>query len=693
MKSKESLISLYKDQQGAYQVEVRDFQRATDQYYALRRIPIDTTKEIEGNFVSQENNIYFPVVNRQLNLIGDSWRVNPFKSTTPIVKVTDENVEVVNKDTYVQAVGSLVVTNFDFESDIFEFAVGTTDFTVTLGPGDGIFSLKLQDRVYNLAKRIYASAITAFGGVAPDIATINSGDSTSITIGSFSCTMFYIEGSGVFVDGDEYFSNVAGLLFVLDVATDVDPIRIVANSPLGFPVFQTKDISDGRGEWQGPDTIQHNLEPSEEYWYKARYIYSDGHKTKTSFPVYAKTTNDKRLIILRIATTQDVDGTFADIEIFRKTAAGEFAFIERIRNPKPLPDGFVQFIDDGKLDQFLLEEQQYIWTEEHRTHAVIRDRYVRANLKYKSRENDTAAFFNIKDATDEDTIPPNVVAELYTKKKFEDGLDSFHKKVDTATLPYAEATKDFKDFDFSLQDSDPASKEVGYYVRYKNIQPELKFNLSSELMSNINTPFYKDVISEFVSTQNIVDENPLSPYLFIGFRYLYKREAATGTEYFFADSFDLDPEREDTENKIEYRVQAFDYFNPGTPAGSTAPSYIIVGDTATATGRNTIKITPLVYRKINFNIWEAVIYDGLNKLAQTGQLKAVLTGYANSINRGSRRPGTEERTITVSTNFDIVGKEYAVVALEDRSLIYNVNKDGNIYSFITGNANYKVGIM
>ena len=704
MKSTESLISLYKDPQGAYQVEVRDFQRATDQYYALRRIPIQSDKEIEGNFVSQENNIYFPVVNRQLNLIGDSWRYNPFKSTTPVLTVNVDTQQAVVNDTYIKASGSLMVkpsltTQTNFTVEIY---VGVTLITFTLSFNDPFFLLTAQEQSEYLSKRIYIEILTAYGITPPDIENIDHGTSAVIMVNGDNVDLMYVKAEGLLNDPSGTLGEVSGVLFTMQQPKEVFitiSARYTAIPGISANIFYSYNIDSGRGGLAGEDAIQNDLEAFQEYWYTARYIYSDGHKTKTSFPVYAKTDNNKRLVSLNILAASDLDGTFADIEIFRKTAASEFYNIDRLRNPQPGGDGWVRFVDDGKVDQFLFEPNEYIWTEEHKTHAIVRDRYVRANVKYLSRENDTTASVILEDTEDEESVPPNTRIELYTKKKFIDGLDSFHRKNGFIPYEYDEPGEDYKKFKLTLNNPGLNTKEVGYYVKYNKIDSPIQFPISSPILYNIKTSFYKEVDEKFERLSNLqsyggIDvprENPSLPHLFIGYKYLYRfrgyrtptgNTAGGYTNSYFYQFYDQIQMNEEFKFAILHFPLVKNYFTDEPVSETTlgAPPYVyideIVQTSYNAVGNpelnnnvigvynnyslnegspyRKIKIPKLVYRLVEresteparrYWVYEAVCIDGLKTLANTERLKLKISSFEQIQGVSTKRVENKEVTV------------------------------------------------
>jgi hypothetical protein len=106
------------------------------------------------------------------------------------------------------------------------------------------------------------------------------------------------------------------------------------------PFFEvsTKIISSGK------NIVEGDFDTTKSFWYKARNVYFDGHKTKTCFPVYSKPEKNSNNVELIISPDKDIDGTYTDVEIFRKSDDGDFYFIKKIKpqDIDPTKDFFVQ---------------------------------------------------------------------------------------------------------------------------------------------------------------------------------------------------------------------------------------------------------------------------------------------------------------------------------------------------------------
>lgn len=94
----------------------------------------------------------------------------------------------------------------------------------------------------------------------------------------------------------------------------------------------------------GKNVVEGDFDTTKAYWYKARNVYFDGHKTKTCYPVYSKPENNSDNVELLLTPDKDIDGNYTDIEIFRKSDDGEFFFIKKIKPQQtdPTKDYYVE---------------------------------------------------------------------------------------------------------------------------------------------------------------------------------------------------------------------------------------------------------------------------------------------------------------------------------------------------------------
>jgi hypothetical protein len=623
--------------------EIRDTEKASRDYYQLERLVYESDLPAEsGSLIKKENTVFCAPHNKMLNLIDGVWYLNDTVSTTPIISVTYDLVEEVTQDTFVKAIGSIIVT--DFRERVVQRTLGfsidigdTTFWFEILGvppDRDPIYLLSDRtDQIKRLAKYIYQEILVAFGFPKPEVINIKSGDNVNLTIGTYTVTATYLESRGLTDDPNLASKNLAGVEFVVNTAEGIIPIpinveiffndlpkdeAIATNNHMVDVEIKTKNIEDGRGNFTNSNPVRNALIQNKEYWYKARYVFQDGHKTKTCYPVYAPTTASRRLNILRIEDAIDLDTTLADIEIFRKTGSGEFYLIDRLRNPVALPDGYVQYIDDGKIDQSLLNEQFYVWTKSHKTHAVIRDRYVKANVGYQSRENEIQGEIAYAIDPNGEALPPNANIELIAQNRFTDGLTSFHKVVNRLQLPY-DSTQGIQSFSpvARLTSRNSDSNEVAWFYRYVELDPKDSLTILATSLANLKTPFYKP-------EGNDVGITPTNPSFFIGYRYLYK---ANNNQFFFADV----NKKENTNVGVRHNVQVTD-ITTGQFVTTGNPDYVrLAGNTQLAS--DVVPRNRFLYKRIpNTNIWEFNDFEALRELILSTNVTLKLKSFAGANN-------------------------------------------------------------
>lgn len=685
VQTEQSLITFYRDSsnESLYHIEIRDAQRASRDYYSLKRFHYESDiKADEGSLVVQENTVLIAPHNKMLNLINGVWYLNDFVSTTPVISVSQQEVEEVTNDVFVKALGSIVVTKFDiptfnnYVNNLIttSFDVGTTQVFFDVQPNDAIYSLPTEkEKIRLFAKYIYINVLDAFAiSPLPSVSNVDNLDFETVTIGSYSVKVIYSESRGLINEPGERLIEAAGVVFEVQTAESISPI------PINFEIvfdsgtailkvdidLRTQNIENGRGGFKLTNGVQNNLEQNQDYWYTARYVFQDGHKTKTSFAVYNKTNNNQRLTVLKIQAAKDLDGTFADVEIFRKKSSSVFFLIDRLRNPIPLATGEIEYIDDGKLEQNQLDEQLYIWSNKHKTHAVTRDKYIRANLDYLSRENEIEGVLRIEETVNLDTFPPNSVIELVSRNRFSDGLLSFHKQIDKVSIPYdTEQIISYTGIPV-LRSRNSDSKEVGWYYKYIPLESKFTTTYISRYLSNLNTPFYPD--SE---VEDIVKVNPTNPSFFVGYRYLYRRatQPVGQSRFYFADSLG------EGESAV---LNVFNVIDPVTQERVTdTREYVQVTGSGIFSPTSGLKIdmtiNPFIYKKINDSTWEIANYENFQTLCQNQEIKGTLTSYQG----GTNIPTTE-----------LQGIEFRILGFTDLSKTYNRQRDG-VFPF----SNPKIG--
>jgi hypothetical protein len=674
MFTEQSLITFYRDTDTPtkYHIEIRDAQRASRDYFSLWRFEYESIiLADEGSLIVQENTVLIAPHNKMLNLIDGEWYLNDFVSTTPVISVSTERVEEVVNDVFVKASGSIVVTNFKERRTQLNLGlsidVGTTNiyFDIENNPPNTDPIYLLSDRteqIKQLAKYIYREVLGAFGFAKPNVGNIKNGDNVNLTIEQYTVTATYLESRGLVSDSLLSTKVLAGVEFLVQNAEDIIPIPIKVEllynglpKDEAIPTYNhlvdvdilSVNIENGRGGFTNPNPVRNALKQNQEYWYKARYVFQDGHKTKTCYPVYAPTTANRKLNILRIETGLDLNNTLTDIEIFRKTGSSEFFLIDRLRNPVAQPDGYVQYIDDGKIDQSPLDEQFYVWTKSHKTHAVIRDRYVKANVDYQSRENEIQGELNYGIDPNGETLPPNANIELIAQNRFRDGLTSFHKVVAGVQIPYnsIEGIQSFTPV-ARLRSRNSDSNEVGWFYRYVELPPSDNLSILSTSLANLRTPFYKP-------EGNNVGITPTNPSFFIGYRYLYK---SSNNQFFFADV----DKKENTETGVRYNVQVTDV-TTGQFVTTANPDYVRLAS-GSQFANAIVPPNRFLYRRIpNTNVWEFNDFDALRELILSTKVTAKLKSFSGANN------------IQTDKIRDI---EVRVTDIVDNSVVYNREAHG-----------------
>src|SRR5690625_2854315 len=267
------------------------------------------------------------------------------------------------------------------------------------------------------------------------------------------------------------------------------------------------------------------LEPGETYWYKIRYTYYDGHRTKTSLPKRIQTTSTDRSARLTIPNdVSDIDGGNVDIEIYRKKGTEDFFLIERVPTDS---DPFI-YIDTGRRNIAPLEEEDYIWAESQ-VQAVVRDRLVRANNSYYDYENDIG--LNVGRGSHvisngEQILPYNSNINVYSKVRRTDGTDTYFKLHDTIIVGENDNRINFSQG--SLYTGDGEFQESGIYLQYETGRSESNIPFNSLEIYNANVP---SIATR--DNQPSEQDRPINPHIFLGFRYA---QLASDRSVRFADN-------------------------------------------------------------------------------------------------------------------------------------------------------------
>ncbi len=298
------------------------------------------------------------------------------------------------------------------------------------------------------------------------------------------------------------------------------------NSTLAVDVNTTDAVISPLGLLGGassPGSSAGTLLVNKTYSYTARYVYADGHTTKTAYPKFIKIQSDQSAY-LSIPAVVDIDGGYANIEIFRRYEGGNFFKIETVT---PTAAGNYIYVDKGEVEISELDEQNYVWVDYDETQEIVRDRLVKANVEYRDvtfpaalaslitvTKNETAI------SNDATILPRNTKADIYAQARYNDGTDTLFKKITTIETDSDDAKLDVA-FGAGIQNYD--LKEIALYARYrKNFGDSNTHKFKSIEIANKNIPFiYSD--STYPNTHPYYDLDeikPLNPHIFLGWKYI-----------------------------------------------------------------------------------------------------------------------------------------------------------------------------
>ena len=707
-----SLINFYRDGND-YELEIRDLDNASDSYYAIKTFKYTSDVEAdEGSLVLLDNTVLIEPHNKQLNLIDGEWYINDFVSTTPLFNITKPedlddfqtgSIKVVSNpefdDFYFNTIDITTVPNVDTTLSItYNGHTTTVPLNNIVDKNDIYFNIKTYintvDAPNNFLKvefvgevgdDIRIKFISKIPGSPPSsvlldcpqiIFETNNVNVINLTLDTIEAPTFNIrigqsEDNIALVSGmdlkTEIFNTVSAFnsLDNYNVTSDDDTVYITrkTSGDFGTLVIQTmipnntgteleiKNITGGlEPEYTG------NLKQNTNYWYTLRYRYFDGHITKTCFPKYVKTNNIIRRTELIIEPVVDLDQRYALVEIFRKEEGNEFFLIDTVR---PDSENFI-YVDDGKENISLLNEQNYVWSFSHKTHEVARDRYLRANVNYAPRRL-TAIFKTTLEGTDtnleEQTVPRNVRIEVFARGRNNDGLETFHEKIGEV-VNNTQESKILVDQQ-TLADED--TKEIGYYAKYNNISTDEGILFNSPELYNTNIPSIATKLEDEAE-----QDKPINPKLFLGWKRIYfvqhnnELKAVTydfdwanykeGTSThpdninrFFAIDLDV------VENVPSFEVNGY-------------PDYITVNVFGNLIkyvkkikyNENTV-VTPISTWNLGM-VYEMAYLDALKASAFTTQLKTKLLGVKDNIG-----------VSTDITNDRLINQEFDVVGIQEKS--------------------------
>jgi len=451
------------------------------------------------------------------------------------------------------------------------------------------------------------------------------------------------------------------ITFDLNQTTDNGRL-VVLEDTIYFTPYQVQlDYIDG--DWVLNDFISETptltattvsgglLESGETYWYKIRYIYYDGHRTKTSLPKRIQTTSTDRSVQLTIPNyVSDIDGGNVDIEIYRKKGSEDFFLIERV----PTDNDPFTYIDTGRRNIAPLEEEDYIWTESQ-VQAVVRDRLVRANNSYYDYENDIG--FNVGRGSHfisngEQILPYNSNINVYSKVRRTDGTDTYFKLHDTISVGENDNRINFRQN--SLYSGDGEFQESGIYLQYETGRSESNIPFNSLEIYNANVPSLA-TRDEQPSEQ----DRPINPHIFLGFRYA---QLGSNLSIRFTDNdWALDSDDNDPIGSLfisesttqPYSDNKFDLSPSPTGTGTS------IGQDLPYTRRYSVESD--VGGQTDTSILELAYIEALQEAIRNRRLKVRLTGIV---------PGFGTLSTSIPDE-DFIGYEATVVGLVDKSATKN----------------------
>lgn len=544
MISDTTLISFYRSGD-KYKIELCDINNTSSNKYVTKTFEYESDIPADkGDIVINDNSVFVSPHNKQLNLIDGEWYLNDFVSTTPLVDVVDEdsddvNIDLITAKGFIQVIDEPSIPLF-IDLGKYKITIGNHEYTT-----ESIFN---SDTKEGIALKIFrAIKLPNYKTTLTDTTKLEEYKKRVFADSGFIYNLEDLETAYVEL-GDEGFSlinitaNSYGQFYNQKVSIQAIDGNASSRELLNSYVVWT-DIFGG-SDIEFLNNSIGTLEQQTDYYYKARYVYSDGHITKTNFPTYFRTTNLKRLAILNIEIVKDLDNSsFVGLEIFRKKEGGVFQLIKKINNTEDSyrvgSKYFYRFIDTGFFESEVLDEQEYVWTTKHKTHTIARDRYLRSNVEYRDRVSVITGELDYEDTEEGEVIPFNSVVQSYTKSRFNDGLESFFNPVDKLTYRPDNVLNSLdRNLKINLDPDFSDLKEVGVYVKYNNLEQN-RFVISFDSIE-----FYNQNIPSFATFNEDIKDQPANPHVFYGWRYL--RFDATENKYQIFDSeWDRNPQAKD----------------------------------------------------------------------------------------------------------------------------------------------------
>jgi hypothetical protein len=615
MISDNTLITFYQ-KDGKYKIEVCDLDRASQDFYALKTFEYESDIPADkGDLIINENTVFISPHNKQLNLIDGEWYLNDFVSTTPLVNVVEDQFEDLDINNITASGFIQVIAEPQFSTNIqlgvYKIIVGDREFVTSPilsqdskeAIAQKIFeAVELDNYLIEVTQttnlQIYLQRVLDDGGFIYNLKELTN---SFIELGDTGLSLITFKA-------DRFGSDLNKVIQIIPEGINQNVENLLAS----FIAY-----SDIRGgvDVDFTDESLGTLRQQTDYYYKVRYIYSDGHITKTNFPAYFRTTNFKRLAILDIQMEKDLDGSsFVGLEIYRKEEGSNFRLIKRIINTTQETyrignKFFYRFLDEGLLGSDILEEKEYVWTREHKTHAFARDRYLRSNIKYDDRRIDVEATIDYNETDSQEVLPFNTKVELYGRGRFTDGLESFHVFADK--LEYRPTNPLDADDALSsvVQTNYNNLKELGLYVKYETIRQN-RFTIPFRSIE-----FYNINIPSNATRNETIKDTPSNPHIFYGWRYVRFNEVTFKYEIFDA-TWDNNPKaKEEETNFKDYKFEVDEVEILESDANTSRASIIRV----TVLGVSNI----YRFRSVGLGgaIYELATLDQLKTAATLGKLK------------------------------------------------------------------------
>lgn len=421
-----------------------------------------------------------------------------------------------------------------------------------------------------------------------------------------------------------------------------------------------------------------DLDPTSVYWYKIRYIYEDGHKTKTTYPQHVKPTNTNQKVKITVNNIPtDVDNDLADIQVFRKKGGGDWFLIKDVEATTTPFD-----ITDSNLPPSKpLEEQNYVWFKDARTGDIVQNRYVLGNLEYEDRTYNVNFDVSTYQDNQDYTLPNNTKMDIYVQVKYEDGTISPHKFLDTITIS---ENDNFQVTSNSLPTSNFEISDVAFFGQIRDSESDGLTFKSVEI-------YNRNVASLATKYKTGEKDKPANPHIFLGYKYIrivthlqnqewtiepiiidqdwdYDRGNNT---YKGTPDLDTSPGSSDDSWGIDYTLQSID-----DQFGANIRDIFIEGrDGTQIKGKYKLKYTAsLNDGGYNYYIYENVLCDSLKSAVSNGECSVKLSSLSVS-----------QDLSDVKSNEEFIGREVEVIDLLDTSegspqqvydnLLYNTGKN------------------